>query len=114
MVGTLSIGLITVLPHLFDRLPLGPVGTAIAFVVQWLVLFALILGSLSMVYRFGPAREDARWRWITLGSFIAGGLWIAASGLFSWYATSFAASTRPTARSPASWCSSSGSRSPSS
>jgi len=90
VVVTVSIGLIAVLPTLLERLPLGPVETVAAYFGQWLVLLALILGSLAMVYRFGPAREDARWRWITLGSFVAGGLWIAASGLFSWYASSFA------------------------
>lgn len=90
VMGVVSIGLIAALPSLVERLPLGPTGTGAAFLVRWIVLLALILGALSLVYRYGPAREDARWRWITLGSFIAGGLWIAASGLFSWYVSSFA------------------------
>lgn len=89
VMGIVSVGLIAVLPNVIERLPLGPTGTLVAFVAQWLILLALILGALSLAYRYAPAREDAQWRWVTLGSFIAGGLWIAASGLFSWYATSF-------------------------
>jgi len=38
---------------------------------------------------YGPSRETARWRWVTWGSAIAALLWLAVSGLFSWYATSF-------------------------
>lgn len=89
VMGVISVGLIAVLPNLLDRLPLGPTGTFVAFAAQWIVLLALILGALAMVYRYGPAREDARWSWVTLGSVIAGALWLAASALFSWYATSF-------------------------
>ena len=44
---------------------------------------------LAVVYRYGPSRETAQWRWITWGSTIAALLWIAVSGLFSWYAASF-------------------------
>ena len=88
--AVVSVALIAVLPNVTDRLGLGPTGTIVAFVAQWLFLFAMIQVALNLVYRFAPDREDARWRWISLGSFIVGGLWIAASGLFSWYATSFA------------------------
>lgn len=44
---------------------------------------------LAVIYRYGPSRETAQWRWITWGSAIAALLWIAVSGLFSWYAASF-------------------------
>lgn len=89
VMGAISVGLIAVLPNLLDRLPLGPTATFVAFAAQWIVLLVLILTALSMVYRYGPAREHARWGWVTLGSVIAGALWLAASALFSWYATSF-------------------------
>src|SRR6202035_2388820 len=42
-----------------------------------------------VIYRFGPRRETVRWRWITWGSAIAALLWLALSGLFSFYATNF-------------------------
>ena len=33
----------------------------------------------------GPCRAAARWRWITPGSLLAAGLWLAASLAFSFY-----------------------------
>ncbi len=45
--------------------------------------------SLAVVYRYGPCRNDARWRWVTWGSAFAALLWIAASMLFSWYVATF-------------------------
>ena len=42
-----------------------------------------------MIYRFGPDRAAARWRWITPGSIVATLLWVAASAAFSWYAANF-------------------------
>jgi membrane protein len=48
-----------------------------------LVLFVLL--SLSLLYRFGPARRSASWYWVTPGSVVATVLWLAASVLFSFY-----------------------------
>jgi membrane protein len=45
--------------------------------------------ALSLVYRFGPDRAEAQWRWITWGSSFAAVGWLAASLLFSWYAANF-------------------------
>ena len=42
-----------------------------------------------MLYRFGPSRARARWRWVSWGSGVAAVLWIAVSVLFSWYAANF-------------------------
>lgn len=53
-----------------------------------LVLFVLM--SLSFLYRYGPCRAQARWRWVTPGSLVATVLWVAASAVFSIYVGRFA------------------------
>jgi membrane protein len=45
--------------------------------------------ALSLIYRFGPSRDAPRWRWISWGSVAAALLWLAGSGLFSFYAANF-------------------------
>ena len=34
---------------------------------RWPVLLVTITGSLAVVYRYGPSRNGARWRWVTWG-----------------------------------------------
>ena len=52
---------------------------------RWPVLLIGIALALAAIYRFGPDRQHAKWRWITWGSATAALLWLAASALFSWY-----------------------------
>jgi membrane protein len=54
------------------------------------LMFALIILGLSVLYRFGPSRRRARWRWISVGSIFAALAWLAMSSLFSWYLGNFA------------------------
>ena len=63
-------------------------GTALA-ILRWPILLVTKVVSLAFMYRYGPSRRDARWRWITWGSVLAALLWIAASMLFSWYVATF-------------------------
>ena len=50
----------------------------------------VVLGfALALIYRYGPSRREPRWRWITWGSAMAAVMWLAVSGLFSWYAANF-------------------------
>ena len=58
-------------------------------VLRWPVLFVAVGFSLAFLYRYGPSRKDAKWRWVTWGSVIAAFLWIAVSMLFSWYVATF-------------------------
>lgn len=58
--------------------------------LRWPVLLLIATGAISLLYRFGPSRQRARWRWVTPGSFGAGLLWIAGSSAFSWYLSRFA------------------------
>jgi membrane protein len=57
------------LQHLLPKAS-PPVVTA-GKVAGYLALTALAAGIASTLYRFGPSREDARWRWITPGSLFA-------------------------------------------
>ncbi|MGZ3383058.1 MAG: YihY/virulence factor BrkB family protein, partial [Isosphaeraceae bacterium] len=42
------------------------------------------------LYRYGPCRRLAKWRWISNGSVLAALAWLAVSSLFSWYLGKFA------------------------
>ena len=45
--------------------------------------------ALAFLYRFGPSREQPKWRWVTWGSTLAAVLWVLVSSLFSWYVAGF-------------------------
>ncbi|HEV8238685.1 MAG TPA: YihY/virulence factor BrkB family protein [Thermoanaerobaculia bacterium] len=84
-----SLVLITAVPHVVARLPLGDFGEVIAYLVTWLLLAALSLFGFAVMYRFGPSREHPRWQWVSVGSLIATALWMLASLIFSWYSARF-------------------------
>jgi membrane protein len=58
--------------------------------LRWPVLLLLVMGGLSVIYRFGPSREHPRWRWVTVGGLVAALGWLIVSLLFSWYVGAFA------------------------
>ncbi len=58
-------------------------------ILRWPILFLTLVASLACIYRYGPSRRDARWRWVTWGSILGALLWMAASMLFSWYVATF-------------------------
>jgi membrane protein len=57
--------------------------------LRWPVLLLVIILGLALLYRYGPSRRDAKWRWVTPGSAVAAILWLGASMLFSWYVANF-------------------------
>ena len=56
-----------------------------ASLLRWPLLLVVTAGLLSVLYRFGPSRHGARWRWITPGSAFAAVAWMAMSLAFSFY-----------------------------
>jgi membrane protein len=58
--------------------------------LQWVLVWAFAVLGLSVIYRYGPARDPAKWHWITWGSGIAAALWLAASVVFALYVGDFA------------------------
>lgn len=57
--------------------------------LRWPILFVLYAAALTVIYRFGPCRARARWRWLTPGAIFAATLSLLVSFLFSWYLTNF-------------------------
>lgn len=72
---------------------LGLLGLAEEYrLLDWLRWPALLVGyiaALAVIYRYGPCRARARWRWLTPGSIVAASLSVAVSFLFSWYLANF-------------------------
>lgn len=58
-------------------------------VVGYLFLAVLAAGVASILYRFGPSREDARWKWITPGSLLASLTWLLLTWAFGIYVGRF-------------------------
>ncbi|MCI5111449.1 MAG: YihY/virulence factor BrkB family protein [Marivita sp.] len=57
--------------------------------LRWPFLFLMGALGIAVLYRLGPNRRSARWRWLTPGAFIACALWVAGSFGFSLYVQSF-------------------------
>lgn len=57
--------------------------------IFWPTLFIGFAAGIALLYRFGPSRRRARWRWISWGSGIAAVGWLAMSAGFSFYVTNF-------------------------
>src|SRR5690606_16370019 len=84
-----AMGALIVLPAVFRHLGLAGAWETLVTLARWPVLFVSIVLILALIYRFGPDRSDARWRWITWGSAFASLAWLVFSLLFSWYAANF-------------------------
>jgi membrane protein len=76
-------------PIVMQHLYLDPKSRFIAM-LRWPALLLVVMGGLSILYRFGPSREHARWRWVTLGGAVAAAGFLIVSLLFSWYVGTFA------------------------
>jgi len=57
---------------------------------RWLALLLLAAAAFAVLYRYGPSRERARWRWVRWGAALAAGAWIGGSLAFSWYVNNIA------------------------
>lgn len=86
----LAVAGVVALPVAFGYVGLAGETELLLRVGRWPALLAFLALGLAVIYRFGPDRKQAKWRWITWGSIAAAMLWLIASMLFSWYAENFA------------------------
>lgn len=80
---------VVLLPPILDALHLPVSSRVLISLLRWPVILVLVALFLAALYRFGPSREDAKWRWVSWGGCLAALSWIAVSVLFSWYVQNF-------------------------
>jgi membrane protein len=80
---------VIVLPVMLKFVGLSTTTEWLLAILRWPVLLVTIVVGLACIYRYGPSRRDARWRWVTWGSILAALLWMASSSCFSWYVVTF-------------------------
>jgi membrane protein len=84
-----ALGAIVVLPIALEFIGLKGATEWLLSLVRWPALLAGVVLGLSLLYRYGPSRDKADWRWVTPGGIVAAVLWVVGSMLFSWYAANF-------------------------
>jgi membrane protein len=89
VVFLLAIGLLVVVPALFNLIGFPPLVETLVRYLRWPALALLGVIALALTYRYGPNRENAHWRWMTWGSTAATAIWLIASVGFSWYVSAF-------------------------
>jgi membrane protein len=57
--------------------------------VQWPILIAGLLAAFATLLWLGPDVEHPRWKFLTPGSVVAVTIWLAVSGAFAYYSSSF-------------------------
>jgi membrane protein len=58
--------------------------------VRWMTVFVIAAVAFSLIYRYGPSRRPARWRWVAFGGVLAAFVWLCVSLTFSWYVNNVA------------------------
>lgn len=89
LAGLFFVVAVGVLPLVIGFLHLGLFTEWVIELARWLLLLLVVLGGFSLLYRYGPSRKPARWRWISWGSLFATFVWLIASISFSYYLQNF-------------------------
>ena len=89
LAACLVVAVLLLLPAAVRFLP-GGIGVEWTVrIASYLVLLLVVLVGLAALYRWGPSRQLAKWRWITPGVFLTVPMFAAVSGVFSWYVANF-------------------------
>ena len=90
--AVLTLALLVFLPAALDFLPQHLGLLKFEQQTQFLIrlgspalMLLFIVSAFSLLYRFGPARQEARWHWVAPGAVVSTLLWLVASFGFSYY-----------------------------
>jgi len=87
--AVVMIGIVVILPAIVGFLPIPGGLDWLLQVVGYLLLVAVLFVGIAALYRFGPSRQQAKWRWVTPGAVVAVVVIGIVSILFSWYTANF-------------------------
>jgi membrane protein len=84
-----TLGLIAALPALLGSFGLPSSMEILVSLARWPLLAILVMIGLTVLYRYGPDRDQPRWQWVSWGAFTATVLWLIGSAIFSLYVANF-------------------------
>ena len=94
VLAVLMIGAVGVVPPVLARaLGSGPT-RYLLLVVEYAIVFVLVVAVIAALYRFAPANRPSGWRWASFGAVLAGALWTVATILFAVYVNHFSSYNR--------------------
>ena len=86
-----ALAAVVIAPIIFSMIGLSTLFSLAIALLRWPLLLILATLALAAIYRYGPSRREARWRWLSVGSIAAATGWLISSLLFSWYIANFGA-----------------------
>jgi membrane protein len=88
MVG--AILAMSVMNFLEELVPsMGGLGHVLIKLLSFAVAAGLVILVLAAIYRYGPDRPNAKWKWVTAGSLVATAVWVLATVAFAFYVSNF-------------------------
>lgn len=86
----MMIAAVGIVPVVLSLVNLGGFSETLISTGRWVLMIMVVMLGVSLLYRFGPSRARAKWRWISWGSFTATLGWLIMSVGFSYYLQNFA------------------------
>jgi membrane protein len=87
MLGAAVIGLIAQLENILPNA--GPAGVIAGKVIAYALLAAVAAGAAATLYRYGPSRTKAEWKWISPGTLLFAVGWVILTLGFGFYVSNF-------------------------
>ena len=87
--GTVVIALVGVVPAVLQFVGLTNATKWLLLVLEWPLLFLVVMTGLAVLYRYAPDRKAPKWRWVSPGAIVATFLWVIGSVAFSVYVSHF-------------------------
>jgi len=89
-IATVMLLAVGIVPAMLALLHLERWTEVLIAIGRWPLLLVSIWCGISLIYRYGPSRHAAKWRWLNWGSILATVVWLTASAVFSYYLQYFA------------------------
>ncbi|SDY35361.1 YihY/virulence factor BrkB family protein [Citreimonas salinaria] len=88
---SVAVVIVAAIPALLGVFAQSDYPQTVAMIVRWPAMFVIGIIGIATLYRHGPDRRGARWRWLTPGAVTGCTLWVLGTVLFSYYVQNFAA-----------------------
>ena len=87
--GLIALALVAGLPAMLNAASGHGPGRWVGLVVEWPLLIVFVMSIIALIYRYGPDRNEPKWKWVFPGVIVATILWIVGSILFTVYVYHF-------------------------